>query len=152
MLEITLIILATILLINGVSVIKTGGLSKHYIHLYILGASGYYLTLAPVMTGIQEDFQLYTKGWGSSVDIGGMFDFGMLMIVTHFICYTIGYLLVIRVRSTGAIDYSALPQRQVIGQAIGKSIFYVFLALYGVIFLNTLQIKLIDSYQTVIRN
>jgi len=56
MLDITLPILAIILLINGVSVIKTGGLSKHYIHLYILGASCYFLTLAPVVTGIEEDF------------------------------------------------------------------------------------------------
>ena len=148
MLEITLIILAMILLINGVSVIKTGGLSNHYIHVYIMAASGYYLALAPVMTGIEEDFLLYTKGWGSSVDIGGIYDFGMLILVTHFICYTIGYLLVVRVRNARAIDYSALPQRQVIGQAIGKSIYYVFLALYGVIFLNTLAggINLIDIF------
>jgi len=122
MLEIALIILAIIFLINGVSVIKTGGLSKHYIHLYILGSSAYYLTLAPVMTGIEKDFLVYTKGWGRSVDIGGIFDFGLLMLVIHFICYTIGYLLVVRVRSVGAIDYSAVPQREVIGQAIGKSI------------------------------
>tara|TARA_A100001015_G_scaffold319645_1_gene443189 strand:- start:1812 stop:3143 length:1332 start_codon:yes stop_codon:yes gene_type:complete len=148
MLDITLPILVIILLINAVSVIKTGGLSKHYIHLYILGASGYFLTLAPVITGIEEQFQLYTLGWGSSVDIGDIFDFGMMMIVIHFICYTIGYLLVVRVRNTGATDYSAIPQRQEIGQAIGKSIFYVFLALYGVIFLNTLAggINLIDIF------
>lgn len=148
MLEITLIILAIILLINGVSVINTGGLSKHYIHLYILGASGYYLTLAPVVTGIEENFLLYTHGWGRSVDIGDIFDFGMLMLVIHFICYTIGYLFVVRVRNTGAIDYSVLPQRQEIGQVIGKSIFYLFLALYAVIFLNTLAggINLIDIF------
>jgi len=91
---------------------------------------------------------LYTHGWGSSVDIGDIFDFGMMMIVIHFICYTIGYLLVARVRNAGAIDFSALPQRQEIGQVIGKSIFYVFLVLYGVIFLNTLAggINLIDIF------
>ncbi|MDC0569937.1 oligosaccharide repeat unit polymerase [Gammaproteobacteria bacterium] len=148
MLDITIPILAIILLINGVSVFKTGGLSKHYIHLYILGASFYFLTLAPVVTGIEEDFLLYTNGWGSSVDIGDIFDFGMMMLVIHFICYTIGYLLVVRVRNAGAIDYSALPQRKEIGQVIGKSIFYVFLVLYGVIFLNTLAggINLIDIF------
>jgi hypothetical protein len=148
MFELSLIILAIIFLINVASIIKTGGFSKHYIHLYILGASGYYLTLAPVVSGFEEDFLLYTKGWGNSVDIGGTFDFGMLMLIIHFICYTIGYFLVIRVRDTGAKDYSALPERQEIGRAIGKSIFYVFLVLYGIIFLNTLAggINLIDIF------
>jgi hypothetical protein len=148
MFEIALIILAIILLINGVVVIKKGGNPKHYIHLYILGASGYYIILAPVITGIEEDFFIYSIGWESTVDIGGIYDFGLMMIVVHFTCYTIGYLFVIKVRDDQGIDYSVLPQRQVIGQAIGKHIYYVFIALYSVIFLNTLAggINLIDIF------
>jgi len=127
-----------VLAINMIVVFNTGRLSKHNIHLYVLGSSCYYLVLAPAVTGFTQDWVLYTKGWDGSVDIRGIYDFGMLMILVHFVCYTTGYLTSFRRQYFDKADLSVIGQRLSVKKAIESKIFLLFVFLYAVIFINTL--------------
>ena len=127
-----------VLALNMIIVFNTGGMAKHNIHLYILFITSYYLVLAPTVTGITEDWVLFTLGWKGSVDIGDIYDFGMLMILLHFVFYTVGYLIIFRQQSFLKKDLSDISYRLSVGQFIEKRIFLLFLFLYMIIFFNTL--------------
>ncbi len=146
--QLSLITFGVILLVNMVGVLKTGGLSKHNIHLYVLGVSSYYLMLAPTVTGFTEEWVLFSPGWSSSTDIEDIFDFGMLMISLHFACYTIGYFMVFRRQNVGKTDYSAGSERFFVRSGIEAKIFFLFLFFYAVIYLNTLAggVRLVDVF------
>jgi hypothetical protein len=146
--SIALFTFCIILLVNGFTVLNTGGLSKHSLHAYFLGVSSYYLMVAPTFTFITSDYQLYTKGWGGSVDIENIFDFGMLMIVLHFVCYTVGYFLMFSNRPAHVKDFSSPSHRLNVKNTMEGCVFYLFVFFYMVIFLNTLagDVNLINVF------
>jgi len=136
-----ILLIILVLILNIYLFSKAKRLSIHILSLFFLVVSSYYLLLTPSVYYFTEEW------YAVNTNVKNYWDLGMLMLLVHFTFYTIGYFLFNNTRHL-EYDFSSLEARSSIGYLIEKKIFFIFLILYCIIFLNTLSdgINLIDIF------
>lgn len=111
----------------------TGGLRNNILNIFLLATFSFYLLLTPSVYYFTQDW------YAVNLNVKDYWGIGLLQIFLHILFYSVGYYIVLK-RNPSIKKMTSLEARVTFFKKYENILFFIFIVLFALIFLNTLSV------------